>query len=95
MRVRDKKTGILGFSNRFNVSAIAEIVVGFDDDADGGHRGMDSCYIGDYDVYLESKKEWKDLEQAFRDIDVITDNYNTKFFEPPTEEDRVRGYTLL
>lgn len=93
MRVRDKKTGILGFSSRFNVHSINEIAVGYDDE-DGNTRGMDSDYIHNYDVYLESKGAWKDLAQAFRDHDVITDNYNTKFFEPTTEEDRVKGYKL-
>lgn len=38
--------------------------------------------------------QWKDLNQAMKDRDVITDNYNTYFFEPRTPEDRIRGFTL-
>lgn len=38
--------------------------------------------------------EWKDLNRAFKDRDVITDNYNKYFFEPRTPEDRIRGFTL-
>jgi len=38
--------------------------------------------------------QWKDLNQAMKDRDVITDNYNKYFFEPRTSEDRIRGFTL-
>lgn len=55
---------------------------------------MDSAYQRDFDVLLEAKREWKDLNQAFHDRDVIIDNYNTRFFEPQTPEDRERGHTL-
>jgi len=88
MKVRNKKTRALGFSSTFNIHGMSEIIVGFRDD------GMDSDYIENYEVYLEATKCWKDLSLAFRDRDVVTDNYNTKFFEPPTEEDRIRGFTL-
>jgi len=88
MKVRNKTNGALGTSSNFNVHGLSEIIVGFQDD------GMDSDYIKNYEVYLEATKAWKDLALAFKDRDVIIDNYNTKFFEPPTEEDRIRGYTL-
>lgn len=83
-RVRAKKTGALGSSSTFNVSALNEIIVGFET------GDMDSDYITNYDVFVNG--EWKDMKQAFKDHDLITDNYNTGFFEPRTEEDRVRGY---
>lgn len=53
-----------------------------------------SDYISNYLVWLEKKNEWKDLRQAFKDHDVITDNYNTIFFESDNEEDKKRGFTL-
>lgn len=88
MKVRQKETGNLGVSGNFNMQALAEIIVGFDE------GDMDTMYISDFDTYLEQKEEWKDLSQAFKDRDVITDNYNTRFFEPSREEDRKRGYTI-
>ena len=89
MKIRQKKTGLLGTSTKFNTHGLSEIIVMFRNPDD-----MDSDYIRNYDVYLESSKQWKDLAQAFKDKDVIIDNYNTRFFEPPTEEDKIRGYTL-
>jgi len=50
-------------------------------------------YIKDLDVWLEQKQEWKDMKQAFRDHDLITDNYNKYFFEPRNEEERKRGFS--
>jgi len=43
---------------------------------------------------LKKWQEWKCLSKAFQDKNVITDNYNTSFFEPSTEDDRLRGYIL-
>lgn len=57
--------------------------------------GDDSPSIYELDVYLEQKQCWKSLADAFRDHDVIVDNYNSRFFEPQTEEDRQRGFTLM
>jgi len=88
MKVRSKGTGITWYSNRFNIHGMDEIIVNHPD------HGGDSAYIKDFDVYLESKKEWKDMPQAFKDHDLIVDNYNTLVFEPPTEEDKLRGFTL-
>ena len=65
----------------FNTSALAEVLT-----------GDDSAYIKDLDVCIDG--EWKDLGQAFNDRDLITDNYNTRFFEPKTVIDKARGYTL-
>ena len=88
MKVRSKVRGIVWFSNRFNIHGMSEIIVGHPE------YGGDSVYIKDFDVFLENSQEWKDMSQAFRDHDLIVDNYNTLFFEPKTEEDRIRGYTL-
>lgn len=66
---------------RFNTHALSEVLT-----------GNDSAYISELDVCI--KEEWKDLGSAFRDKDVIPDNYNQFFVEPPTDEDRERGYLL-
>ncbi len=68
-------------AHSLNISALAEVLT-----------GDDSAFFSDLDVYLESKKQWKCLSQAFKDRDIITDNYNTIFFEPKDEEERKRGY---
>jgi hypothetical protein len=68
-------------SSQFNVSGICEV-----------NMGDDSAFMRDLDVFLEAKQEWKDLLQAFKDHNLITDNYNTLFFEPRNEEERIRGY---
>lgn len=83
MKVRYKKTGAIAGSNKFNTTALYEILT-----------GDDSAFIKDMDVFLEKTGEWKDMRQAFKDHDLIVDNYNTYFFEPENEEDRKRGYTL-
>lgn len=89
MKLRRKgKPGSEACSSAFNIHGIGEIIVTFDDGS------ASSEFLRDYEVFLESKDEWKDLRQALKDHDVITDNYNSHFFEPPTEEDRQRGYTL-
>lgn len=87
MKVRHKKTGGLGSSSRFNVHSLNEIIVGFDD------GDMDSDYVSEYDVLLSSG-EWKSLDDAFRDKDVLPDNYNTWFSEATDEADKARGYFL-
>jgi hypothetical protein len=75
-----------GFSGNFNTHGIGEAIMYFDD-------GADSVFISDLEVLLPNN-EWKPLNDAFKDKDVINDNYNTRFFFPPTPEDRERGYTL-
>jgi hypothetical protein len=86
MKVRYNKNGALGSSDTFNVSVIGEVIVYFDE------GGADSMYIKDLDVLIDDK--WKDMSQAFKDKDLITDNYNTMFTEPKSEEERNIGYYL-
>lgn len=85
MKVRYKKTGEEASSSGFNIHAINEVLT-----------GEDSAYIHELDVWLTKTTPpgWKDMREAFRDHDLITDNYNRYFFEPWTEEDRERGFTL-
>ena len=88
MKLRNKYTGKNWHSSKFNIHGLGEIIVHYPD------YGADSAFIREFDVYLVSTGEWKDMNQAFKDHDLITDNYNTRFFEPKTEEDRIRGFTL-
>lgn len=46
------------------------------------------------DGWQEALGEWKPMDDAFRDRNVIIDNHNTTFFEPKTNEDRERGFAL-
>ncbi len=32
------------------------------------------------------------MNEAFENHDLITDNYNTEFFEPKNDEEKKRGY---
>ena len=83
MKVRYKKTGTEAESGSFNITTIGEVLT-----------GDDSPFITELDVFLKETGEWKDMTQAFEDGDIIVNNMNTRFFEPPTTEDRERGYTL-
>lgn len=73
MKVRGKASNIEWFSTQFNLHGLSEIIIGHED------YGADSVYLKDFDVFLEQKQEWKDMAQAFRDHDLIIDNYNTIF----------------
>jgi hypothetical protein len=83
MKVRYQKTGSIAHASRFNMAALAEVIT-----------GDDSPSIHELDVWLEQKQQWKPLADAFRDHDVITDDLNSSFFEPQTEEDRQRGFAV-
>lgn len=87
MKVRNKEHTWTGWSSKFNTHALAEIIVGFD-----GDGGMDSMFISEVEIFLESKQIWKDMNQAFKDNDLIIDNYNTCFREPKNQEEIDRGY---
>lgn len=81
MKVRYKETKKEACSSEFNIHALGEVLT-----------GDDGAYIRDLDVLVNGT--WKDMGQAFEDKDIITDNYNSRFFVPPTPEDKERGYTL-
>jgi hypothetical protein len=88
MKLRHKEKGYLAFSSWFNIHSMGELIVDFEG------SGCSSDFISEYEVFLEARQEWKDMSQAFEDRDIIVDNYNTYFFEPKSEEDKIRGYTL-
>lgn len=83
MKVRYKNSGTEADASRFNTHGVGEVLT-----------GDDSVLISELDAFLTATQEWKDMQQAFKNRDLISDNYNTCFFEPKTAEDRIRGYTL-
>lgn len=89
MKVRHKTTAGEAVAIEFNTHGIGEMIVGFDD------GGMSSVFIRDYEVFIETGPnagKWRDMGDAFRDHDLITDNLNRRFFEPESNEDRERGW---
>lgn len=90
MQLRHKSTHELCSASSFNVHSLDEIIVCYDDD-------MTSDSLHNYDALLKTGPragQWVALADAFKQHDVITDNYNTSFAEPRTNEDRERGYSL-
>lgn len=83
MQIRYKKTGRISFSSNFNINALTEVLV-----------EDDSPSICDLDVFVTAENDWMDMAEAFKNGDLIVDNYNTYFFEPETEEERKLGYRL-
>lgn len=83
MKLRYKTTGREFDAYQFNMCALAEVMA-YDD----------SVPVTELGVFIVAIGEWKDMRQAFKDHDIITDNWNRVFFEPTTSEDRARGYTL-
>ena len=79
MKLRYKKTGTETAGSQFNTHAVGEVLT-----------GCDSALISELDVWIDGA--WKDMSQAFRDRDLIPDNYNVWFGQPRTPEDRDRGY---
>lgn len=74
MKIRYKSTNTIGWASSFNLHALSEVLVTFED------GGGDSASTRDLDVYL-CYKGWKDMHAAFNDGDIETDDTNTCFFE--------------
>lgn len=81
MKVRYKHLGSEACASRFNVHALAEVLT-----------GDDTVSIRELDVFVNGA--WKDMGQAFRDKDIIPDNYNEFFGVPQNKEDKERGFFL-
>jgi hypothetical protein len=79
MKVRYKKTGTEAEASRLNVHAMAEVLT-----------GDDSASVNELDVFVNG--QWKDMRQAFKDRDIIPDNYHEWFGQPRNQADRDRGY---
>jgi hypothetical protein len=89
MIVRLKQNNnVKGTSNSFNTLTVGEVLVHFDDGS------MTSMYISDLDVLITRELKWIPLSEAFKQKLVITDNYNTHFFEPKDKEEKIRGYRI-
>ena len=87
MKVRSiKNKNNIGTSNKFNTSSpVCEVVVYWKDD-------LSDEYGSDLEVFINN--EWIPLIKAFDQKLLITDNYNTQFFEPKDDEEKERGYRL-
>ncbi len=79
MRLRYKNTGTETSSYRWNIHALAEVLT-----------GDDTVCITDLDVWIDGA--WKDMRAAFRDKDIISNNYNDRFGIPESEEAKRRGW---
>ena len=109
MKVRMKNNpNITGISNKFNTSSTGEVIIYFDDFEN--LDGTDSVYISDLEVFITKNKlfllnkpiipectsvgHWIPMNEAFKNKDLIIDNYNIYFFEPKDNEEKNRGYRL-
>ncbi len=110
MKVRFKnKPNITGTASKFNTSSpVGEVIMYFDDFERLG--GADSVYISELEVFITKNLQlllnksvipewtpvghWISMSEAFKNNDLITDNYSVEFFEPKDEEERKRGYRL-
>lgn len=82
MKARHKTSPAEEFDcSRFNAYGLGEVLT-----------GDDSVFASDLEVFVEAKQAWKCLAQALRDRDIISNNHDTCFSEPRTEEERVRGW---
>jgi len=79
MKLRYKGSTETFSSSRFNTFALSEVLT-----------GDDSAYIRDLDVFVNG--QWKCLSQAFKDGDVVPNNYNDSFAEPRSDRERDQGY---
>ena len=85
MKVTNKKTKVIGYSHEFNIHALSEIIVYFEE------GDCDSEFISDYEVELKTGW-WKDMQTAFKNKDIIPDNYNIHFREARNWLEKSNGY---
>ncbi len=89
MRARIKhKDGsyTMGYASSLNTSSVEEILMQFDT------GDADSVYIRELEVLIGD--EWVPLREAMSGppYRAITDNYNTRIFEPADDQERQRGW---
>jgi hypothetical protein len=87
MKARIIGTQEVGQASTFNVHALSEVFVYFKDEC------VDE-FCKNVEVFVESINNWLPLLAALEEHLVITDNYDTSFFEPKNKEDKERGFTL-
>lgn len=86
-RIGEEEKGV-SCGCRLNTHSLADECMFFD----GEDGWPDMCR--DYEFWIEARQEWVPYSEARKNNDIIKDNYNTRIFEPETDEDRERGYTL-
>ncbi len=80
MKVRYKdKRHITGTASAFNLHSVGEVIVQLDD------GDATSEYQRELQVYLEGRNEWMDMNAAFKAGHLITDDFNTCFFQATDE----------
>lgn len=84
MDVRMVPGGTPGTASKFNVHAMFEVIVYFQDGS------ADSVSGNELEVKIG--ENWVPLTDAFKGKDVIPDNYNTSFRAPLTMAERIRGW---
>lgn len=78
MQVRYKdKPRVTGTSSQFNIRSVSEVIVHFDD------GDATSEFQRELQVFLPATNSWKDMNKAFADGDIVTDDYNTCFHPHP------------
>lgn len=78
MRVRRRgEREACGWSSEFNVHALGEVIVQFDE------GDADSEFIRDYEVL--TRRGWVSLTAALSDGLLAVDDLNTRFYEPKEE----------
>lgn len=76
MKVRYKdKRHITGTASAFNLHSVSEVIVHFDE------GDATSEFQSALQVYLDGRNEWMDMNAAFKAGHLITDDYNTHFFQ--------------
>lgn len=72
-RVRLKKDHtVLGTASRFNTLSVSEMIVTYNE------GDASSEFVSDYDVQLQDDS-WKDMREAFRDKDLVSDEQDRYF----------------
>ena len=83
VRVIYDNQSIEGTASSFNTHSLDEVVVYTETDC----LSVPMCEL---EVFVGS--EWKPMQKAFKDRDIIPDNYNTCFDKPHSNEERLQGF---
>lgn len=75
-----------GWSDRFNIHGLGEIIVTYDD------GDMDSDYQKDFEVLIG--EEWVSFNEALKSHEIVSDDRFYHFRFALTDEEREKGYYL-
>jgi len=93
MRVRlADNHSVAGLSGQFVPNGMGEVVVHFVPNGD-----CDAMFASELEVLLNAAAgsingDWVNMSQAFKDRDLIPDNYERTFREPADIAERMRGW---